>query len=60
MSVTLEYLNKLQAYEYIDREKKRPTNLMPLDEAMRILQEFEIALIRNLDCEELEYLKSKL
>ena len=54
-----KYIKELTDFELIDRENDFYTNLMPVSEAVDILERFEADMIKELDCEQLELLKKE-
>lgn len=55
----LKYIQELQNYEINSEEDQVYSNTLPIQDAVDILQRFEIELINELTCESLEQLKLK-
>jgi len=55
----LKYIQELQNYEINSEEDQVFSNTLPIQDAVDILQRFEIELINELTCEQLEQLKLK-
>jgi len=54
-----KYIQELQEYEIASEENEVFNNTVPIQDAIDILQRFEIELLNDLTCEELEKLKLK-
>ncbi len=59
MNVLNKYIKELQEYEISSEENDMFNNMMPIQDAIDILQRFEVELLNELTCEELEKLKVK-
>lgn len=55
----LKYIQELQNYEINSEEDQVYSNTVPIQDAVDILQRFEIELINELTCEQLKQLKLK-
>lgn len=58
-NILSKYIKQLEDFELIDEDNKFYTNLMPVSEAVDILERFEAEMIQQLDCEQLEQLKKE-
>jgi len=59
MRTLQKYIQELQDYELVNKDNGFYTDLMPVSEAVEILEKFEAELIQELDCEQLELLKKE-
>jgi len=59
MNILNKYIKELEDFELIGRDNDFFTNLMPVTEAVDIIQRFEAEMIQQLDCEQLEQLKKE-
>lgn len=57
MNIIEKYIKELQEYEITSEENNSYNNTVPIQDAIDILQRFEIELINEMSCEELEKLK---
>jgi len=55
----LKYIQELQEYEIASEEDQMFNNMVPIQDAIDILEKFEVELIDELTCEQLEQLKLK-
>lgn len=58
MSILQKFIEELKEYELINHENQHYTNLLTVQDAVDVLQRFEIALINELDYEQLLNLKN--
>ena len=58
MSIIQEYIGELEKAELVNRDNNHYTGLVHLDDAIDVLERFEVAQINELDCETLEKLKN--
>lgn len=58
-NILSKYIKQLEDFELIDEDNKFYTNLVPVSEAVDILERFEAEMIQQLDCEQLEQLKKE-
>lgn len=54
-----KYIQELQEYEIASEEDQLYNNMVPIQDAIDILERFEVELIDELTCEQLEQLKLK-
>lgn len=54
-----KYIQELQEYEIASEEDQLYNNMVPIQDAIDILEKFEVELIDELTCEQLEQLKLK-
>lgn len=54
-----KYIQELQEYEIASEEDQMYNNMVPIQDAIDILERFEVELIDELTCEQLEQLKLK-
>ena len=54
-----KYIQELQEYEIASEEDQMFNNMVPIQDAIDILERFEVELIDELTCEQLEQLKLK-
>lgn len=54
-----KYIQELQEYEIASEEDQLYNSMVPIQDAIDILERFEVELIDELTCEQLEQLKLK-